>query len=163
SEPPRAFPRIVPTTQALGPNEQMFEAQHRFTATNVTRVIALEGALSPREIRQALRALHARHPLLRARIVAGHFVYESAPPLSRTLHERRPSAHTSAYGFRNLSREQTTELIAAARAEATTVTGALMAAALLAVREVRPRTPRLALSVPINLRPRLPGHELAPE
>lgn len=279
---PGAAPRTrALKDQPLGASERLFLAQRDFTATNVTRVVALEGVLPPRVLRKALRALQARHPLLSAHIEgerAPRFVFGSAsaprlqliarrddrhwrsvletalntpfanrpgplfaayyvyserarraelivaadhtisdgvsinnlcsellalcagrppkPPrralpvlealvpdvpawkqawalskslatfagiaAQRTLLESRRHAQGSAYTYLALSREQTHALVARARAERTTVTGALMSAVLRAVKEVRP-SPRLALSVPINLRPRLQGHDLVPQ
>ncbi len=268
--------------QRLGASERLFVELHRFTATNVTRVIALEGTLDPLRLEGALAALAARHPLMRARISTGFapsFVHDAAPPLQlyvvrrrdgehwrelleellnrpldhaagrlfevhylyaarerraelilvgehaacdgvsmnslcaellalcagaprlpvrptlpvleallpsfswprrltslggslarltrvsveRRLREPRTAGRTSAYAFTRLSRERTAHLVARARLAGATVTGVLMAAALLAVRTVRRATPRLALSVPVNLRARLPARAVQPE
>jgi hypothetical protein len=270
--------RRAPTLEAtapLGASESLFASLRRFTPTNVARVIALEGAPAPAVVLDALRLLHARHPLLRARIVAaerpcfaydqvaeptleliergddGHwrqvleqalntplaqqagshcrlyYVYADrgrraelilvadhticdgvsmnqlcdellrgcvqplvrpARPrlpvldrllphfsagtrlrhfagslarlarsnLSRRVHEARPSAQGTAYLHSELSRSETSALLAHARLQRTTLTGALMAATLSVVRSVRDTAPRLALSVPIDLRPRIP-------
>jgi hypothetical protein len=287
-------PYAVHRSQALGASEHLFVALRRFTPINVARVIALEGQLASRDVLAALRALQARHPLLRARIVDGdppRFVYDDAPPLclrsivrrhdehwrehletllnqplasergaafevhylhtprpfdgragtagetserselilvaehaicdgvsmnnlcaellelcargtakparatlpvlerllpaysswtravsfgaalarfggltlSRALFEERPWAGSSSYTFMELSAAETRALVQHARAEQTTVTGCLMSAVALTLQEVRPRAPRLAISVPINLRPRIPERALEPD
>lgn len=83
--------------------------------------------------------------------------------LQRTLNETRVSGATSVYTCAQLDAEQTAALMKRARHEKTTVTGALMAAVMLAVRRERLETPRLALSTPVNLRPRLPASTLTDE
>jgi hypothetical protein len=83
--------------------------------------------------------------------------------VQRKLYEPRTKGSTSAHEFATLERSQTELLTQRARQERTTITGALMAAVMLAVRERTPQTPRLALSVPVNLRPRLPGGEVSAE
>ncbi|MFT3923893.1 MAG: DUF962 domain-containing protein [Myxococcales bacterium] len=71
----RPVPQLASTTQLLGPSEHMFMALRRFTPTNVCRVIAIEGELSPRAVQLALRHLQARHPLLRSHVVDAEVPY----------------------------------------------------------------------------------------
>lgn len=277
----RKLPHVIPFTEALGPSARMFVALGRFTPTNVTRVIAVEGELSPRQIQAALRVLHARHPLLRSHIVDGpqpyfvhgdapvpalhvvarkddqhwrlvlesvlntrighapgpllevHYVYSDSaragelivaaehaicdgismnslctelielcarmharpprpklpvleqllPPfplskrllsfssalnkfarvsLRRSLRGARPSAQHSCYTFCELTQEQTQELMARTRAQDTTVTGALMSSVLSVLKQRYPDESHFAISVPINLRPRILGRTLEP-
>lgn len=83
-------------TSALGASEQLFATLRQFTPTNVVRVVALEGPLGSHRLLRALRLLHARHPLLRARIRAGaapHFAYDAAPPPAFVPMLRRGDAH----------------------------------------------------------------------
>jgi hypothetical protein len=285
---PRFGPRLreIRLTRALGVNEAFFVALHRFTATQVTRVIALEGKLAPRTLQRALAALHTRHPLLRARLVdaarAGtqpglvyddvpalrlhivprmheghwrqvleevlntrisyptdslfsvHYLYDessahaelilsgdhavcdgvsmnalsaellslcagqhagaaarrlpeldtllpsfpthrralgffrsllrlSAVTLTRQLFESRRSGEQSAYSFVALTEAQTEQLLRRARTAGTNVTGALLAAVTTALHELHPGTPRLSVSVPVNLRPRIAEHTLLPD
>lgn len=278
----RARPRAVVGTQRLGTGEQLFHALRRHTATNVVRVLAIEGRLDVHDLEHALLVLQARHPLLSAHIEDGsrpYFVYGCAPPprviervrrddqhwhelleevlctpiarrpgplleltyvhapgqrraelivaaehticdgvslnqlcselvelcgaeppgrparaitpvldalvpafsprkhvlgvgvvfarffriaLQRRLLERRSAAVASAHTWAELTREQTRALVETARSQRTTVTGALMAAVLRAVRELRADDLPLAISVPINMRTRLPGPKLEP-
>jgi|GEM_PF-4990847 len=71
SAPSRSLTRasVIPISQPLGDSERMFVALHRHTATNVIRVIALEGVLLPSEVKRALQLSTARHPAMRVRIV----------------------------------------------------------------------------------------------
>ena len=268
--------------QPLGVGERLFAALHRFTATNVTRVVQLDGLIAPRDLKHAVRTLQARHPLMRAAIVehpAPYFLLDGARSVSihlvrrrddhhwrdylgellnrrlpyspgplfevhylsaessrnseliivgehaacdgvsmnslaaellelctrapsraprkrapvldellpqasasevargfgaaltkfarvalhRRLHEQRIAGITSAHEFASFERNETLRLVEQARRHDTTVTGALMAAVMLAIRERTPNTPRLALSVPVNLRPRLLHVDLSPE
>src|SRR4051794_4906370 len=71
----RTAPRAVPDIQPLGASERLFARLRRHSATNVTRVIALEGRLAPQTVQAALRLLAVRHPLLRAHLVDGDFPY----------------------------------------------------------------------------------------
>jgi hypothetical protein len=268
--------------QTLGSSEQFFVALRRFTATNLVRVIAIEGKLAPDTIRLVLPALQARHPRLnvhvedsdRPRFVreqgapiplhvirrrdgehwcrlleqllnvplpqqpgpllhvyylhapdqvraelfvvcdhvigdgisinalcaellglcAGDTIQPARPTLpvldelspqfshcrraaafSRALvrftrsallrrrHEKLTGGKFTRFMSTILTVEQTQTLLARARAEQTTLTGALMEAVSLAVREVRVTAPRLALSVPVNMRPHIPVHRLEAE
>jgi hypothetical protein len=94
---PAAAPAVrVLQDQPLGASERLFLAQRRFTATNVTRVVALEGVLPPRVLQRALRALQARHPLLSAHIEgerAPRFVFDGAAPPRLHLIARRDDEH----------------------------------------------------------------------
>ena len=81
----------------------------------------------------------------------------------RRLYEQRRAGRTTRFASTALSADETARLAARARAEGTTVTGALMAATLCAVAETRVTPPRLALSVPVNLRPHLAEHALEPQ
>lgn len=272
--------RHSPPVQWLGPSEHMFVAMRKFTAANVTRVMALEGNLTPSEIRTAMRILQTRHPLLRARIVDGprpyfvhgaapapevhvverrgdahfqrvleevldsqinpehgphfsaHYVYgkktrrselilamdhslcdgvsmnslchelleilaqrplQAAQPqlpvlaellpeiepwkqlssfsysfanfayigMRRALQGKRPAARTSSYLVTSFGKQETKALIERARSEGTTVTGALMAAAAITLREREGEASQLAISVPVNLRPRITHRALS--
>jgi hypothetical protein len=90
-----------------------------------------------------------------ARLAASRRRHEPARPA-------RTSALSSAHAVAQLGREQTSGLVARCRLARTTVTGAIMAAVAMALRDAQPHTPRLALSVPVNLRPHLEGHALSP-
>src|SRR3954453_13962819 len=85
ARPVSSYARAVKSevSSPLGASERMFAALHRATATNVTRVLLLEGTLRPAELERALRVLQSRHPLLRARIRDGqrpYFVHDQAAP-----------------------------------------------------------------------------------
>lgn len=82
--------------RALGASERLFVAFRRFTATNVVRVLAIEGRLPPERIASALPGLRARYPLLRARIEGGGkpaFVHGAAPALRLQVSARRDDQH----------------------------------------------------------------------
>lgn len=83
--------------------------------------------------------------------------------LSRRRHEQRATPRTTAYAHVSFTRAETEALLARARSEGTSLTGLLMAALLSTLRAQRPELPRLALSVPINLRPRLARPGLSAE
>jgi hypothetical protein len=269
--------RLLGESRLLGANERFFVAQHRFTATNVVRVIVLEDAPSVGALEAALTSLQARHPMLRARIDGRSLIQDEAPALSLRVLQRRDDRHvhellerlldtalplasgplleahylrsdrtrraelilvgdhavTDGVGMNNLCAEllalsagepprsprrtlpmleellprystlerlsgfapsllgfarvsllrarrvpyaapesschaaieldeaQLAALLTRARAERTTITGALMASILLTLREARPRDAELALSVPVNLRERVPGNKLS--
>lgn len=91
--PEDAKPLVVPA----GASEHLFLAIRRFSATNVVRVISLEGAApSPLEVRSALRALQSRHPLARVRVVDGHtpcFVHGVTRPIPLHVVARRDDSH----------------------------------------------------------------------
>ncbi len=78
----------------------------------------------------------------------------------RSLKGKRNAPETSAYLTASLSREQTARLMAEARKAGTTVTGALMGAVTVVLRNRPEATSELAVSVPINLRPRMTGRKL---
>ena len=80
--------------------------------------------------------------------------------LLRNVYERRRAGKTTRFVSKRMSRRATERLVARARAEHTTVTGALMAATLQALTELRVTSPRLALSLPVNLRPYLSEHAI---
>lgn len=275
----RALPALLRASEPLGASEQLFTALHSFTATNVARVIALDGLINTRTLQRALLRLQQRHPLLNVHIAAGtpaRFVRNNARPLRfhyvvrrddrhvhelletvldrpiarapgplfevhyledklaarseliivgdhsicdgvslnalcgellelcsdgpspsprpwqpvfdrllppfstrehgarfasvlatfarigllRTLFEKRKVARGTSVLIEELSERDTRQLATIARREQTTITGVLMAAALQAVREVRALTPKLAVSVPINLRTRIADQDL---
>lgn len=81
--------------------------------------------------------------------------------LLRALLERPLAARRSAHVFTELDQAETAALVARARAAGTSVTGALMAAVVEARRAAGSTAPRLALSVPVNLRPRVAGEPLS--
>lgn len=283
SEPGRpagesVFPRVVGVAQPLGASGKFFLALARQRPTRLSRVIAIEGSLPPQRIKDALRRLQARHPLMRARVVdavapyiahdvpaavelsvipregtwhwqrvleslleqrsvpttplfSAHYVYaatsrrqelilvaehavadgvsmnslcaelfalcggEAPLPareiqptleellpassrwqratsfgwamgrlalvvLSRALREKRGAAVGTAYTYRELTSDETTRLLTRARREQTTVTGALLAATVQAASKRQPGKPRLAITVPVDLRPRIAGGRL---
>lgn len=81
----------------------------------------------------------------------------------RAIHEPRSPARGSSYEFLELDRDDTRAIVERAREEGTTISGALMSAAVQAIRHERKTSPRLAVSVPVNLRPRIPGWSLEPD
>jgi hypothetical protein len=83
--------------------------------------------------------------------------------VSRRAYERQAAGRTTRFLTCALTRAQTEALTARCRAEQTTLTGALMAAAADAVRTHRVTAPRLLLALPVNLRPHLPQHQLTPD
>lgn len=99
----------------------------------------------------------------RARAVAESLARFARIQLGRRISEARPRAASSDFLYAELSVDETRALVERARGAGTTVTGALLAASLRAVRAQRPYTLRLAASVPVNLRPRLPGGALTPD
>ncbi|HEX5659529.1 MAG TPA: hypothetical protein VFX59_20175 [Polyangiales bacterium] len=90
------------------------------------------------------RMLPSYTPRQRARAFTGSLLRMARFALRRSA----PRALSTAYLHVELSEASTTRLIERARKEATTITGALMAAATGGL--------RTALSVPVNLRPHLP-------
>jgi len=81
--------------------------------------------------------------------------------LTRSLRERRTPVGGTSHLHRELTVEQTSRLLERARTERTTVTGALMAAAMLAL-ELHPGDrSRRAITVPVDLRTRIREHELS--
>lgn len=80
--------------------------------------------------------------------------------LSRTLREKRTAAVGTAYTYRELTSDETTRLLTKARNEKTTVTGALLAATMQAVGRQKSGTPQLAITVPVDLRPRIAAGRL---
>ncbi len=78
----------------------------------------------------------------------------------RALKGRRPAARSSAYVGASLGKQETSDLMARARKAGTTVTGALMAAVTVTLRDRPEATSQLAVSVPVNLRPRISGRNL---
>jgi Condensation domain len=276
----RGFPRLVASSQRLDASGRFFAALRRFMPTLMARVIAVEGALTPREVQTALRALQARHPLLRARLAADpepRFEHGVAGPLllrvvqresdqhwqselsgllnrpgttgssplfavcyvygeharrgeliliadhaiadgvsmnslcaellqlckrgaslptrptlptleqllphrsrwekassfglalgrmarvlvSRTLRERRTPAAGTVHVCRELTALHTRRLLARSRLERTTITGALLAATVLTLESRHPGHPQLAVTVPVDLRPRLPARTVS--
>jgi hypothetical protein len=80
--------------QALGSSERFFVSLRAVSATNLARVIAIEGVLPAQRIAWALRQLQARHPLLRARIEPSHFVHQATPSaLTLRCEARRDDSH----------------------------------------------------------------------
>jgi Phthiocerol/phthiodiolone dimycocerosyl transferase C-terminus len=107
--------------------------------------------------------LPAASPLERARAVARSLARFARIQLCRRVAEARPRAESSDFLYAELSADETRALVERARSAGTTVTGALLAASLRAVRTQRPHTLRLAASVPVNLRPRLQDSALTPD
>jgi len=129
-------------------------------------LVARVAPSAPRQHRPVLEALLPRPAWpVRARSFAAALASFAQGALQRARHERHPrqAATTSAYAFAELDSAQTRALIAKAREQQTTVTGALMAAVAQAIRRLRRTSPRLALSVPVNMRPRLATHALSAE
>lgn len=92
----RVVARLVKTRQPLGLGERTFRSLHRFTATNVCRVITLDGVIAARELRFALHRLQRRHPLLRAKIAeegTGYFEFDQTVPIRLRAVPRRDDDH----------------------------------------------------------------------
>jgi hypothetical protein len=129
---------------------------------------APEGVLRP-ELRAArprlpvLEGLLPSFPLRTRAVSFGSALAKFARvSLERSFSGARPCAVTSSYTFRELTRRETKALVEQSRQHDTTVTGALMSAVLFALKDRYPNDSRFAISVPINLRPRIPGRNLEP-
>jgi hypothetical protein len=127
-------------------------------------LLSLAARFAPVELRPRLPTLERMLPAFsvaeRLHALGASLVKMGSLALNRARLERRAAARTTAFSYVTLTPEETASLIGRARAEHTTVTGALMASALLTLRELSPDVPELGLSLPINLRSRLPGHAL---
>ncbi|MET0340466.1 MAG: hypothetical protein ABW252_05660 [Polyangiales bacterium] len=114
-----------------------------------------EPAGAARPARGPLTALLPAFPArVRVRAFARQLSRFAGMTALRRALDRVPGGATTCFESDVLSHAETDALRMRARAEGTTVTGALMAAALIAAQAQR-GTPRLGLSVPVNLRPRL--------
>jgi Condensation domain len=117
---------------------------------------------APREVRPVLDdMLPGFSQWRRSRAFAGSLL-RMARVKARRASESRRAAVSTAYVQRELSEAETAALVANARAQHTTVTGALLAAVATTLRASARARP-LAISVPVNLRPHLSAHALTPE
>ncbi len=128
----------------------------------LVRLIAGARPAPPRSILPVLEALLPPFaPLDRAASFGRSLARFTRVAAERAVFESpRGVASSSTHAFAELDRDATDALRRRARAERTTVTGALMAAVLVSVRKVRRGAPRLAMSMPIDLRPRIPRRRL---